>query len=153
MRYFPKFPLVLAAAALIVVVPANAKTMCLSAKGKFLAKPSDPYYCSCIAKLTPKQITKFRIDADDVDECLLTTGSLGNLSLITPPSSINPPVVPPTPPGDDGNGKGNNGLGNGSDPAPPGIGNAGNDGGDVAVGSVAVTPGSPGGSGTAPGQN
>jgi hypothetical protein len=85
----------------------------------------------------------------------MTTGSLFSPSIITfdpaPPIDGEPPISPP--PNGDVLGKGNNGLGNGSDPAPPGIGNAGNDGGNVAVGSVAVTPGSPGGSASAPGQN
>lgn len=41
---------------------------------------------------------------------------------------------------------GNNGVGNGIEPPPPGIGNAGND-------AAGQTPGNPGGSTTAPGQN
>jgi hypothetical protein len=42
--------------------------------------------------------------------------------------------------------KGNNGVGNGIDPPPPGIGNSGNDG-------DGKTPGNPGGNDTSPGKN
>ena len=157
MRNFPTVPLVLLAATFVYALPATGKTMCVSEKGRLLVKPTDPQFCSCIARFSPRQIEQFRLDAGAVDECLLTTGSLGNFTLLSPPTSIDPPVINPPPvvnppPGPLG-GKRNNGLGNGSDPAPPGIGNAGNDGGDVAVGSVAVSPGAPGGSATAPGQN
>ena len=41
--------------------------------------------------------------------------------------------------------EGNNGVGNGVDPCPPGIGNCGND-------ALGQTPGDPGGNVTAPGQ-
>ena len=142
------------AASLLAFPAAAAQDTCISKNGKLAVTPADGAYCSCVASLTKNQIRKYRIDQNAVDECLLTTGSLDGSATMTPPDSINPPVVPPTPPPDGGfDGKANNGLGNGSDPAPPGIGNAGNDGGDVAAGSVAVTPGSPGGSSTAPGQN
>ena len=57
-----------------------------------------------------------------------------------------PPGVPGTPPGGapGQNVRGNNGVGNGVDPAPPGIGNSGND-------AAGQSPGNPGGSSTSPG--
>lgn len=142
--------------ALIWALPASAvDPVCVGKNGKLLVTPASGNYCSCVATLTKKELRKFGIESAQVDECLLTTGSLATPALITipTPTDVNPPVVPVPPPDGTVDGKGNNGLGNGSDPAPPGIGNAGNDGGNVPAGSVAVTTGSPGGSSTAPGQN
>jgi len=155
MSNFPKFRLVLAAAALVYALPASAKPICLSEKGKLLVTVTDPSFCSCLMSLTQQQWAKFRIDPAQAEECLLTTSSIGDTTtiVVTPPDNVAPPIDDGPPTDGDTAGKANNGLGNGSDPAPPGIGNAGNDGGDVAAGSVAVTPGAPGGSGSAPGQN
>jgi hypothetical protein len=132
------------------VFPAAAEKGACLIGGKLLVKPGDNSYCTCLNSLTGKQIRRLDIDQAEVQWCKKSIVS--PLASLTPGDADNGPPPPdngpPPPDGDDGGdtAKGNNGVGNGVDPPPPGIGNAGND----AEGRV---PGSPGGSSTAPGRS
>jgi len=133
--------LAFALAATAWALPAAAENSCLSKNGKFLVKPTDGNYCSCVASLTDDELEKLGITAAQAEECRLTTGSLVNPVQPDNPASVDTPLPGNEP--EDGNA--NNGVGNGVDPAPPGIGNAGND-------ALGQTPGDPGGSDSAPGK-
>jgi hypothetical protein len=125
--------------------------LCFDASGKFVPRPTDANYCSCVNTLSQAQLAEYEISAAQAIECAAITGAT---TVALPPTDDTPPVAPPT--DDDGIdiAKGNNGVGNGFDPPPPGIGNAGNDGGNSEGDAPTGTgPGAPGGSSTAPGRN
>lgn len=107
-----------------------------------VCKPNTTRYvgmCWCAGDLVVGQNGQMTCDASALGNEAQTDSFTVDVSIRTEPAFQKPKFVCGTKPP-----KGNNGVGNGEDPAPPGGGNEGNDG-------PGTGPGNPGGNNTAPG--